>query len=173
MNNKANIIFPLRESFLDYLTNFDDLCISVFMTGCHGSCKGCHNKELWAFENKNAKSLTPTEFLLELQKYSIKYRTNLVSIMGGDPLYKSNLPFLKELLELKSKFKFFIYTGYDIEYVKSNNLKGFDYIKTGKYDENKKQIVEKKDDYFSLASINQEVYDKDFNLLTKKGVYGL
>lgn len=91
-------------------------------------------------------------------------------MLGGDPLYPKNLEFVKELLiKLGDEFDFCVYTGYDPDYVKLNNVKNFKYLKTGLYNEHFKQQSVKTDEYFQLASSNQEIYDKDFVLLTDGG----
>jgi len=45
------------------------------------------------------------------------------------------------------------------------------FIKCGKYIEELKQKVIKNDEYMQFASMNQELYDSDYNLLTKNSRY--
>jgi organic radical activating enzyme len=98
-----------------------------------------------------------------------RHRTKKVCLLGGDPLYISNIDVTRELLEMNAIFEFCLYTGYSKEYVWDSGIKGFTYLKTGQYFQELSQIPEKNDKYFQLSSTNQKIYDKDFTLLSKDG----
>ena len=54
---------------------------------------------------------------------------------------------LKELLQkMSSHYDFCIYTGYDIDYVKQNDVKGYKFIKCGTFDVSQKRKSDKDDD---------------------------
>ena len=64
-----------------------------------------------------------------------------------------------------------IYTDADIEEVKKLKLNGFKFIKCGRFDTTKFIGSNKTNEYLQLASKNQALYDKDFNLLSKEGIF--
>lgn len=164
---KTNLVNEFKGSFLDYPSK-DGMCLSLYFTGCLGICPGCHNKEL---QDPNFGAEFSISKLINIIPYEAeRLRTNKITLLGGDPLYPKNLEFVKELLiRLGNEFDFCVYTGYDLAYVKLNNVKNFKYLKTGLYNEYFKQESVKTDDYFQLASSNQEIYDRDFNLLSTNG----
>lgn len=167
---KTRISNPFRLSFLDYPTV--DHCVTIYFTGCWGNCKGCHNKELinddydiWT------RIFDIQEFFKTLKFESDRFRTNKVTLMGGDPLYDTNIEFTKEILKRNKDYDICLYTGQDLDFVKNNNISGFKFLKTGFYDENLYIDAQKTDTFFQLASTNQKIYDENFNLLTEKGKY--
>lgn len=168
---KADIVYPFRCSFLDYPDN-ESSCISVYFKGCDFLCRGCHSSVL-RHKQKDGTSLdfTLDSFFHTLQSMSKKYNTKKVVLLGGDPLSKENRNFTKQILDVNGSYEFCIYTGYTVEIIKDLKIKNFKYIKCGVYDETLKQKSEKTDKYFKLASMNQKLYDSNFNLLSKDGVY--
>jgi len=164
----SRLCVPFKTSFLDYPTN--DHCISIYFTGCGFNCKGCQNKSLqdpsydvWA------QDMTAKDILDKLGSEYKRHRTKKVCLLGGDPLYKTNIDVTKQLLYINKIFEFCLYTGYDLEFIKENNIKGFTYLKTGQYFDQYSQLSEKNDKYYQLSSTNQKIYDKDFTLLSKNG----
>lgn len=157
----------LEETWLDYPTP-DGNAIAVIMTGCEHHCPGCHSMNL---QYEDTYSETKEEILNRVKDYCERAMTNKVILIGGDPLYKSNLEYTKYLLNnLKDDFDVCIYTGYSIEVVKSLNLKGAKFFKCGTFDKNSCRKSEKTDSNFILASPNQNFYDGDYNLLSNDGI---
>ena len=83
----------------------------LFVAGCHHHCKECHNKESW---NPNAGQ----PFTKEVKEYLFSCITDQIdglTLSGGDPLYKKNLPEVTELCkEFKERFPnktIWLYTG--------------------------------------------------------------
>ena len=164
----SNIIFPLQTSFLDYADN-ESLAVIVYMMGCIHNCQKCQNTY---FSNKNyinSVSIDDKTLLKEIKKSCNKNRTNKVVLEGGDPLYDSN--FKTTQFILNSNFDIMIYTGYDVSYVKSKGLKGFKYIKCGKYDDSLKQLSEKNDNKMTFASKNQKLFNANLELISNNGVF--
>lgn len=158
------------NTFLDYPSNIDNAILIMFV-GCEHNCPYCQNKELQdPHFNNNTRILKFNEFKKELGAFSLRNRTNKIVLSGGDPLYHSNIRDIKEILDMQG-YEITIYTGYGINYVKENKIDNFTFIKTGKYDEELKQEVIKTDKFIKFASTNQELYDKNFNLLSKDGIY--
>lgn len=114
-------------------------------------------------------------FIIELCE---KYNTNKIIFQGGDPLYKYNKDVVELILErfrskYNDKYNFCIYTGYEIEKVKE--LLGIypDFIKCGTFEQDLYQNPGKDKEKLVFASTNQELYDKDLNKLSNKGIYYL
>lgn len=170
MKVMARVVDSFEESVIDYPeTGF---CVSVFLTGCEHNCKNCHNKQMQNINYSiNTKDKSPLEFLIGLREYAERVGTKNVAIMGGDPLFSTNLEFTKEVLKLNKNLNILIYTGYDIKYVKKNNVTGFKYIKTGLFEESKFQNPVKTKDKMVFASKNQKLYNSKFKRISKKGVF--
>lgn len=155
----------LTETLLEYPDNYSIAAI-VYFSGCDRNCTGCHNTTLHDYKP------LPDTYLEDIIQYCARLHTNKLVLCGGDPLFKFNLPVTKNILEkLGSKYDICIYTGADIEEVKSLGLSGFTFIKCGYFDPNQYIGSEKTDDYIRFATKNQELYDSNLNLLSKDGVY--
>lgn len=166
-----NIIYPFTVSFLDYLDN-ESIAVVVYIMGCEHKCKNCHNKQFADVDYEKSVNVNKNEFIKLIKKATEKNRTNKIVLSGGDPLYKSNINDIISIIgDLKDEYDIMIYTGYDIDYVKKNNISGFKYIKCGVYDENQKQTSFKDDDKFVFASKNQKLYDSKYNLISNNGVF--
>ena len=90
--------------------------VSIYVSGCHFHCKGCHNQEAWDF-NYGKKYTEETEkYILDLLD---KDYISGLSILGGEPLEPSNQEVLAGLVQkVKEKFPdktIWCYTGYDFE----------------------------------------------------------
>lgn len=159
----------LDITWMDYPTN-EDSAIIVYFFGCSHGCPGCHNIQFSLKDKKESLFVNIEQFYSLLMEYSNKHRTNKVIFSGGDPLFKDNIEFVKEFLNKNTFFDVCVYTGHEIEYVVENNVKGFEYIKCGKFQIENKRISGKTDEQFILASNNQKIYDKNCNLLTVDGI---
>lgn len=167
------IIYPLTHSFLDYPHPEYD-CISINVLGCEHNCKRCHSPQLQNFKynSENVIDVTVYELFSLINVFIVGLPYNKISFMGGDPLHPKNLGFIKEFLKkYSSKFGIMIYTGYSFDYCKERDIVGFEFLKCGKYDETLHVQSEKTDDYIQFSSTNQELYDKDYNLISDKGGY--
>lgn len=160
-------IKEIKHSFLDY-PDPEKSCITIYTLGCNLGCEGCHNKDLW--EDEGIKGVDIYEIIKEIDELSKKWRTDCIAIMGGEPLMQEDIKSLIELLKIR-KYKIILYTGYELEKVKKKGVKGVDYIKTGKYENDKKQDSGKTDKCFYLASTNQKIYDKNLKKISVNGVY--
>jgi anaerobic ribonucleoside-triphosphate reductase activating protein len=163
-------IYPkISSTFMDYPDD-ESTSLVVYFTGCEHNCPNCQNKQFQDKDYIESKEVTIEELYNFLFDLSYKYKTNKICFEGGDPLFKSNIDFVKQFLNIYGNvFDITIYTGYDIYYVKENQIEGFEFIKVGKYKEELKQESIKTDDYFQLASTNQQIYNRDFNLVSQDG----
>ena len=158
-------------TWMDYPDNFS-LAIIIYFVGCEHNCTNCHNIALQKYESSSKKLLiNDKELYYYIKTLSDIHRTNKIVFSGGDPLFKDNLKGVKELLFNNKEFNVCIYTGYSIDYIKDNEVKGFKFIKSGLYNENKKQNSKKTENALYLASTNQELYDENYNLISKNGIY--
>lgn len=166
----AYIIKTPIISWIDY-PNDEDVAIVWYFTGCGHNCHNCHNKELQTLKAYGSEEFTIEKFFGLTEYYTKRNKTNKVVLEGGDPLFDINLNFTKDILNVNNRFDICVYTGYELDYVKKNNVNKFTFLKTGIYDEQLKQTSEKTNDYISFASKNQKLYDKNYNLLSENGKY--
>lgn len=154
-----------NHSFLDYPENDD--CLTIFFTGCSHNCKNCQNKELQDL-GKVYEELELGEFIELVTKVAKRLHTKNIVLQGGDPLHPQNRKFTKAIAtRLGKDYDICVYTGYKFAQIKEwvDNVK---YVVTEKFDESQYITPEKTDNYFQLASTNQEIY-KNNELVSKKG----
>ena len=126
------------------VVNGKGICVSVFMQGCPHQCKGCFNPETWDFNGGRA---------IEDEQKEINNILNLInqngvqrnlSILGGEPLHKINISFVKDLLkQAKEKYptiKTFVWTGYLLEELDKNDLQNIDILIDGKFIEELRDV---------------------------------
>lgn len=101
----------------------DGARVSIYVSGCHFHCKGCHNKEAWDFNYGKVFTEKEIDYILKLMDND--YISGL-SILGGEPLEVINQKGLVPLVnKVKSKFpdkNIWLYTGYDFEKDVMNNM---------------------------------------------------
>lgn len=105
----------------------DEITLAISISGCPIRCKGCHSQYLW---NDAGEELT-TEVLSTLLERHLG--VSCICFMGGD----QDPSFINELahwVKSHSKVKVAWYSGRD-EMVGSVELQNFDYIKLGRWDE--------------------------------------
>lgn len=149
--------------------------VSIYVSGCHFHCKGCHNKEAWDFNYGKKFDEETIDYILKLMDHS--YIAGL-SILGGEPMELVNQQELQKLVEkVKEKFPdktIWCYTGYDFEkdilgdmYNKydytQNMLKHIDIMVDGQFIEEKKLI-----DLRFRGSTNQRKVDVQESLKSGK-----
>lgn len=161
-------ISNIDETFLDYPDN-SSLAVIVFCSGCDFDCKGCQNKELR--NPDQGEDLTYQEIISIIEEQAKRSRTNKIILSGGDPLACNNIRTTENILNNMKGYNFCVYTGYDIDYVKRNDIKNFKFIKCGNYIEDKKITSYKDDVGIQFASTNQKLYDENYNLLSENGYY--
>lgn len=126
------------------------ISLSVYFSGCHFHCPGCHNPEAQDFNYGE-------EFTPELEQQIIdKLRKNNVirklSILGGEPLTTENRKdvarLIDSILTTYPDTKIYIWTGYTFEdLLKSNDpiieyiLNNIDCLIDGRYEQDKRDIT--------------------------------
>ncbi len=90
--------------------------VSIYVSGCHFHCKGCHNKEAWDFNYGKKFDDSTIDYILDLMNHD--YIAGL-SILGGEPMELANqeglLPLVKKVKEKYPDKNIWCYTGYKFE----------------------------------------------------------
>ena len=105
--------------------------VSIYVSGCHFHCKGCHNPQAWSFDYGREFTEKDIDYIIDLMDND--YISGL-SILGGEPLELVNQKGLVPLVnKVKEKFPdkdIWCYTGYDFEKdVLGNMLPRFEFTK--------------------------------------------
>lgn len=116
------------------VVNGENICVSLFVQGCHRKCKNCFNPETWNFEGgieEDVKILT-LKIMNLIQKNGIQRN---LSILGGEPLCLENRMqvnfIVKHIKERFPNIKIFLWTGYTIkELIEENDLYIQEILKT-------------------------------------------
>ena len=100
-----------------------DICVSLWMQGCHKKCFNCHNPQTWDFNGGYELPINIKEELVEnLKANGIKRN---FSILGGEPLCPENLKDVDEIVTyIRMRFphiQIFIWTGYTLEELQAQN----------------------------------------------------
>ena len=118
------------------------ISLSVYFSGCHFHCPGCHNPEAQDFNyGRDYDTDIRQEIMEKLQKNGVM-RT--LCILGGEPLCDENLADVKNLLGWCKvdypDLKIYIWTGYTIEELEARDdadvdtiLYMTDYLIEGRY----------------------------------------
>lgn len=106
------------------------ISLSVYFSGCHFHCPGCHNPEAQDFNY--GQELTDDlikEILVKINKNGVKRR---LSILGGEPLNPENRAAVVNLIQVcKDTYPnliIYIWTGYTIHELREENDSNINYI---------------------------------------------
>ena len=126
------------------------ISLSVYFSGCHFHCPGCHNPEAQDFNyGREFGWDVINEVMHKLNKNGIM-RT--LSILGGEPLTNENLAAVISLIGwCKQDFpdlKIYLWTGYTIEELEARDdadvmtvLRNITCLIEGRYEEDKRDIT--------------------------------
>jgi anaerobic ribonucleoside-triphosphate reductase activating protein len=94
--------------------NGEGISVSLWTVGCHFKCPGCHNQEMWEFENTKP---DVDQIVAELSEALVANGIlRKLSILGGEPLCPENRQLVKEIVErLKAQIpelQVYVWTGY-------------------------------------------------------------
>lgn len=141
------------------VSNGEGLGVALFTQGCPIHCFNCFNKDLWDFDGGMEYEQKHEDLIISLLKD--KQITRL-SILGGEPLIKRNVPSLTHLIERvrtlygKEK-KIWLYTGQyyeDVLKLYPEIIKNVDVLVDGPYEDDKRDYKLK-----WCGSTNQRVID--------------
>ena len=118
------------------------ISLSVYFSGCHFHCPGCHNPEAQDFNYGRDYDTDIRQEIMEKLKKNGVMRT--LCILGGEPLCDENLDDVKNLLGWCKvdypDLKIYIWTGYTIEELEARDdadvntiLYMTDYLIEGRY----------------------------------------
>ena len=155
----------------------DGIRVSIYVSGCHFHCEGCHNKEAWDFCYGKKFDDSTIDYIIDLMD---KDYISGLSILGGEPLEPVNqqglVPLVKRVKEKFPDKTIWCYTGYRFEEDILNNMyKKFDYTKDlldnidiivdGQFEESKKLV-----DLKFRGSTNQKKIDVKSSLMHEKTI---
>ena len=113
--------------------NGQGVCVSFWCQGCPLRCPGCHNPQTWDFEGGfEAKEDDIIDRILEILNAN-GIKRNL-SILGGEPMCKSNADFIQLLIywvKIRNPdIKIYLWSGYTLEQLqeKAKKDKNIKYI---------------------------------------------
>lgn len=141
----------------------------LFVSGCPHHCPGCHNKEAQDFNY--GEEFNEEEILKRIKENSI---LNGITISGGEPLCKENVPgvlkFIKDVKKIRPEFNVWCYSGYTLDQLIDRNdeetnkcLNEIDVLVDGRF------VEEKKDPTLKFrGSSNQRILDLKPSLQTHK-----
>lgn len=133
----------------------DEITLAISFTGCPIHCKGCHSKYLW----EDVGEFMTTKKLKDI----IEAHTGItcVCFMGGDnqPDEINDLAYV--VRHNFPNIKVAWYSGMDAIYSKLE-LENFDYIKYGKYEEEKGPLTSKTTNQIFLKRFNTNWEDMTY-----------
>lgn len=147
--------------------------VSIYVSGCHFHCKGCHNKEAWDFNYGKKFDETTINYIINAMDH--EYISGL-SILGGEPMELANqqalVGLVKKIKEIYPQKTIWCYTGYKFkedllekmykEYSYTRELlNNIDIIVDGEFIEEKKLV-----DLKFRGSTNQKKIDVKASLKT-------
>lgn len=147
--------------------------VSIYVSGCHFHCKGCHNKEAWDFNYGKKFDETTINYIINAMDH--EYISGL-SILGGEPMELTNqqalVGLVKKVKEIYPQKTIWCYTGYKFkedllekmykEYSYTKELlNNIDIIVDGEFIEEKKLV-----DLKFRGSTNQKKIDVKASLKT-------
>lgn len=110
--------------------------VSIFMQGCTFNCPNCFNQETHDFNGGKEFTEETIEKVLELAN---KDTIRGLSILGGEPMHPKNIDgTLKLAKQFKEKYPnkdVWVWTGFEFEKLKHENLKYIDVIIDGLFKE--------------------------------------
>ena len=93
------------------------ISLSVYFSGCHFHCPGCHNPEAQDFNYGEDFNITTIRTIMEKLNKNGVMRT--LSILGGEPLCDENLGDVMRLIGWCKldypDLKIYVWTGYTLE----------------------------------------------------------
>ena len=126
------------------------ISLSVYFSGCHFHCPGCHNPEAQDFNYGTDYNLDIRQEIMEKLNKNGVMRT--LSILGGEPLNNENIGDVLNLIGwCKNDYpnlKIYIWTGYTIEELEARDdddvravLRNITCLIEGRYEQDKRDTT--------------------------------
>lgn len=125
------------------VSNGEGCGVALFTQGCPIHCFNCFNKSTWDFEGGVKYEQKHEDLIIDLLNKEFITR---LSILGGEPLIKRNIPFIEKLIKrVRETYgetkKIWLYTGQYYEDVKEmypNIIENVDVLIDGPYEDDKR-----------------------------------
>ena len=126
------------------------ISLSVYFSGCHFHCPGCHNPEAQDFNYGEEFTLETLRHIMEKINKNGVMRT--LSILGGEPLNKENIGDVLNLIGWCKldypDLKVYVWTGYTIEELEARDdadvrtvLRNITCLIDGRYEQDKRDTT--------------------------------
>ena len=126
------------------------ISLSVYFSGCHFHCPGCHNPEAQDFNYGTEYNLDIRQEIMEKLNKNGVMRT--LSILGGEPLNNENIGDVLNLIGwCKNDYpdlKIYVWTGYTIEELEARDdndvravLRNITCLIEGRYEQDKRDTT--------------------------------
>ena len=126
------------------------ISLSVYFSGCHFHCPGCHNPEAQDFNYGREYDLDVRQEIMEKLKKNGVMRT--LCILGGEPLNEENIGDVLNLIGWCKldypDLKIYVWTGYTIEELEARDdddvravLKNITCLIDGRYEQDKRDTT--------------------------------
>ena len=126
------------------------ISLSVYFSGCHFHCPGCHNPEAQNFNYGEEFTLETLRLIMERLNKNGVMRT--LSILGGEPLADENLSDVLRLIGWCKldypDLKIYVWTGYTIEELEARDdddvravLRNITCLIEGRYEQDKRDTT--------------------------------
>lgn len=126
------------------------ISLSVYFSGCHFHCPGCHNPEAQDFNYGRDYNLDVRQEIIQKLNKNGVMRT--LSILGGEPLNEENIGDVLNLIGWCKldypDLKIYVWTGYTIEELEARNdddvkavLKNITCLIDGRYEQDKRDTT--------------------------------
>lgn len=109
--------------------------VGIWFCGCPRQCRGCSNPELWDFQDRYRTS--PQQVHALVARIGEEHPIDGFTITGGDPMYQAEE--LQELIALLRPISddILVYTGYTIDELSAEMLRGISVLIDGAYIESR------------------------------------
>ena len=126
------------------------ISLSVYFSGCHFHCPGCHNPEAQDFNYGEEFTLETLRLIMERLSKNGVMRT--LSILGGEPLNNENIGDVLRLIGWCKldypDLKIYVWTGYTIEELEARDdddvravLRNITCLIEGRYEQDKRDTT--------------------------------
>ena len=126
------------------------ISLSVYFSGCHFHCPGCHNPEAQDFNYGRDYDLDVRQEIMQKLNKNGVMRT--LSILGGEPLNEENIGDVLNLISWCKldypDLKIYVWTGYTIEELEARDdddvravLKNITCLIDGRYEQDKRDTT--------------------------------
>jgi anaerobic ribonucleoside-triphosphate reductase activating protein len=125
----------------------------IWVQGCSIHCKGCWNKEMWSFKEKNTISVNELIVKIKNEQEIIEG----ITLLGGEPLDQ-----FEEVSQLLSEcqkvgLSTMVFTGYEMTEISNKGMESIfdriDILVTGRYEQSKRTL-----NHQWIGSTNQTIH---------------